>query len=228
LLGTVAAVEHDRRVLSLIGEVIGLLDLQELCDGLLRALRAAVPADWAALNEVPAELPYTISISEPPLSDEMHRTFARYAPQNPIVAHFLRTGDGRATRFSDLIDRPELHRLELYRELYSRLGLEYQIAFTLPSRSERILGVSLSRRRRDFTAAERDLLNLCRPYLPGGDGQLQPGDRGEPRDHHADRREAPGAVLSGARGGQPLGGRGACLERGRVDPAPAFLGSLGR
>jgi DNA-binding CsgD family transcriptional regulator len=145
-----------------------LLDLDEFCECLLRSLREAVPAEWCALDEVPADLPRTISLSDPPIPPEMHQihqTFARLASQNPIAAHFLRTHEGRATRFSDLLTRRELHRLEIYREVYGPLGVEYQIAFTLPSGSERVLGVALSRGHRDFTAYERDLLNLSRPYL---------------------------------------------------------------
>lgn len=155
----------EKSALYLIGELIGLTDLDEFCDGLLHALRQAVPSDWSALNEVPSEYPNAISLTEPPVPVEMHELFARYGTQNPVAAHFLSTGDGRATRISDLITRRELHRLDLYRHIYTRLRVEYQIAFTLPSKAERILGVVLSRERRDFTARERDLLNLCRPYL---------------------------------------------------------------
>jgi DNA-binding CsgD family transcriptional regulator len=161
----IISVALEKRVLLLIGEVIGLLDLNEFCDGLLQALREAVPADWCALNEVPADPPHTISLTDPPVPAEIHHAFARYASQNPIAAHFLRTRDGRATRFSDLITRRQLHRLDLYRQVYQPLAAEYQIAFTLPSGAERILGVALSRGKRDFTATERDLLNLARPYL---------------------------------------------------------------
>lgn len=64
-----------------------------------------------------------------------------------------------------MITRRQLHRLELYREVYGPLGVEYQIAFMLPSARDEILGVVLSRTQRDFNAAERDLLNLARPYL---------------------------------------------------------------
>lgn len=158
----------ERRALTVVGDVIGLLDLEEFCDGLLRVLREAIPSEWSALNEVPADVPHALSITDPPVPaelSELYVTFARYAPQNPIADYFLRTRDGRATRFSDLITRRQLHRLELYREVYRPLGVEYQIAFTLPSDSERVLGVALSRAKRDFTAAERDLLNLTRPYL---------------------------------------------------------------
>ncbi len=152
-------------MLSIVGELIGLLDLDELSHGLIRVLHEEVPADWGALNEVPADLPRTISITDPPVPVPLHEAFARYGAQNPIAAYFLRTRDGRATRISDLITRREFHRLEVYQHVYAQLEVEYQIAFTLPSTAERILGVALSRSRRDFTARERDLLNLARPYL---------------------------------------------------------------
>jgi hypothetical protein len=112
--------------------VIGLLDLEELCHGMLRALREAVPAEWCALNELPADLPHTISLTEPEVPRELHVAFARYGLQNPLAAYYLGTMDGRAMRFSDLLTRRELHRLDLYREVYRPLGVEYQIAFTSP------------------------------------------------------------------------------------------------
>jgi DNA-binding CsgD family transcriptional regulator len=165
--GSVKAIARslDKRTLEIVGEVIGLLDLQELCHGMLRALREAVPAEWCALNELPANLPHTISLTEPPVPLEMHTAFAKYGLQNPLAAYYLRTDNGRAMRFSDLLTRRELHRLDLYREVYRPLRVEYQIAFTLPSASRQVLGISLSRSKRDFTATERDLLNLTRPYL---------------------------------------------------------------
>jgi DNA-binding CsgD family transcriptional regulator len=155
----------ERRVLTLVGEVIGVLDLRELSQALLVALRQAVPADWCALNELPADLPRTISLTEPALPHEMHEAFARYGLQNPLAGRYLATGNGRATRFSDVVTRRELHRLELYQHVYNPLGVEYQIAFMLPSAAQRVLGISLSRKDRNFTATERDLLNLARPYL---------------------------------------------------------------
>jgi DNA-binding CsgD family transcriptional regulator len=152
-------------VLELVGDLVGVLDLNEFCEQLLRALLRAVPSEWCAMHEVPADLPATISLSYPVLGREVHEEFARYADQNPIASYFIRTRDGRATRFSDLITRRELHELELYQRVYQQLGVEYQMAFTLPSGAERILGVALSRERRDFSARERDLLNRARPYL---------------------------------------------------------------
>lgn len=152
-------------MLALLGEVMGLLDLGELSHGLLHALRQAIPAEWCALNEVPAHRPDAISLTDPPVPAAFHQAFARYGHQNPIADYFLRTRDGRATRLSDLVTHRQLHQLDLYREVYRPLATEYQIAFTLPSGADRILGIALSRAKRDFTPTERDLLNVARPYL---------------------------------------------------------------
>jgi DNA-binding CsgD family transcriptional regulator len=158
-------VSAHQRVLALIGDVMGLLDLDEFSRGLLAALRDVVPADWCALNEVPADPPHTISLTDPPAPPAMHLAFGRFGHQNPLVEHYVKSRDSRAIRFSDLISRRRLHQLDLYREVYKPMGVEYQIAFILPSSSHRVLGVALSRGKRDFTNAERDLLNLARPYL---------------------------------------------------------------
>lgn len=57
--------------LNLVGELIGLLDLDELCQALLRTLREEFAADWCGLHEVPADLPDTISLTDPPVPAEM-------------------------------------------------------------------------------------------------------------------------------------------------------------
>ena len=155
----------DSRVLRLVGEVMGLLTMDELCEGLLFGLQQALPADFYAINEVPGNVPGAISIAEPPIPESGHRAWARYGHQNPLAHHFMHSRDGRPTRFSDVISRRDLHRLEIYTEIYAPLGVEHQIAFMLPSRPQQVLGVALSRTRRDFTAAERDLLGVARPYL---------------------------------------------------------------
>jgi DNA-binding CsgD family transcriptional regulator len=158
-------VSVERQALGLVGDVYGLLEIEEFRTGLLSALREVVPSDWASLNEVgstPAEI---FSIVEPPLEEGWHDVWAKHGLQNPLVAHFSETLDGRPFRFSDVVSQAELHELDLYRKLYGPIGLEHQIAFTLPARSEQILGVALSRREHDFSDSERELLQLARPHL---------------------------------------------------------------
>jgi DNA-binding CsgD family transcriptional regulator len=155
----------DRALLELIGDVQGLLELDEFRLELLPALRRAVPADWVSLNDIGPDPGTTAVIMDPPAPAELVPEFARYAHQNPLVEHYSRTRDGRARRFSDLISRDELHALELYAAVYRPLQVEYQIAFTLPHAPDRILGVALSRGESDFTDGERSLLEAARPFL---------------------------------------------------------------
>jgi DNA-binding CsgD family transcriptional regulator len=153
------------RLLALIGDTIGLLELEEFRDGLLGALRRAVPADWVAISDVGPDPDTIMEIIDPPYPAAVEQAFRRLYVQNPLVEHFMRTRDGRALRFSDVTTPERLHALEIYTEVYRRVGIEYQIAFTLPHAPDRILGVVLCRGQHDFTDAERDLLNAARPFL---------------------------------------------------------------
>lgn len=159
------AAPHDDALLDLIGEVQGLLDLQEFRPGLLAALRRAVASDWVSINDLGPEPGAVVALTDPPFGPEAHRVFGRLAHENPLIQRHQRTLDGRAHRFSDVTTREALHALALYREFYGPIGLEHQIAFTLPHEPGRLLGVALSRRDRDFTDAERDFLNRARPFL---------------------------------------------------------------
>ncbi len=159
-------VPNADRLLQLIGDTEGLVEIPEFHRELLDALRRAVPCDWVSLNDIGP--PATIAvIIDPPMNAEQHQIFARYAHQNPLVRTIAETRDGRAFRISDVITQAEFHALEIYTEFYKTIGMEYQIAFTLPHEQHRILGVALSRNgnANDFTDAERDLLNQARPFL---------------------------------------------------------------
>lgn len=152
-------------LLDLIGEVQGLLDPDELRRGLVGALDRALPSDWISINDVGPEPGDAVVLAEPAFGDEAFALFARLAHQNPLIERHRRTLDGRAYRFSDVLTVAELHALELYREFYGPLGLEHQIAFTLPHEPGRLLGVALSRKGHDYSDRERDLLNRVRPFL---------------------------------------------------------------
>jgi DNA-binding CsgD family transcriptional regulator len=155
----------DPRLLELIGDTHGLLDIEEFRLGLIDALHRAIRSDWVSINEVgpaPGELWATI---KPELPMEMREIFGRYMHQNPLVAYMMESRRGTARRMSEMISVEEYHSLDLYRLFYGPIGLEHQIAFTLPQEPPRLLGVALSRRRGEFDDADRDLLNEARPYL---------------------------------------------------------------
>jgi DNA-binding CsgD family transcriptional regulator len=153
------------QLLALIGDVQDLLDLDEFRAGLLAGLSRAIPSKWASLNDVSSNPEETVVLVEPDAPPELTRRFTELAHQNPLIQRYARTQDGRAYRFSDLISQEELHRLDLYREVYSKIGVEHQVAFTLPHKPPRLLGVALSRDHRDFSDAECNLINEARPFL---------------------------------------------------------------
>lgn len=156
---------HTDTLLTLLGEIGGLLELDELRQGLLDALLLAVPSDWASLNDMSPDPESVAFLVEPMPLDDQRDVFLRYAHENPLVARFQRTLDGRAYRFSDVVTRDELHALTLYREFYAPLGIEHQIAFVVHTEPDAFLAVALSRCDRDYSDAERDLLNRARPFI---------------------------------------------------------------
>jgi DNA-binding NarL/FixJ family response regulator len=155
----------DAQLLELIGETQGLLELAELREGLLAALDRVVPSDWVSINEIASDPDDIYVVVRPALPKRIHKTFAKHAHENPLVAHFARTGDTRPYRFSDVISRRELHALALYRECYAEIELEHQLAFIIKVSDTSHVAIALSRKARNFTNTERTLLDHARGYL---------------------------------------------------------------
>jgi DNA-binding CsgD family transcriptional regulator len=156
---------RDGVLLELIGDVCGLLDVDELRRGLLHALHRALPSDYISLNDVGPTPEQVVSIIEPDAPAESYEKWREHAQENPLLQRYLRTLDGRAYRFSDLVSQDELHRMPLYQAVYAPLGVEYQLAFNLPAAPDRVLAIALSRGARDYSDAERDFANRARPFL---------------------------------------------------------------
>jgi DNA-binding CsgD family transcriptional regulator len=152
-------------VLDLVGEVGGLLDLEEFRVVLLEALAKALPSDYISLNQVGPSERENWSIVKPPMPAVLHEIFYRLALQNPLAARFMRTRDGRPLRLSDICSPDEFHATQIYEEFYGPLSVEHQIAFALPSDADHVLAIALSRCDHDYTDAERDLLAIARPHL---------------------------------------------------------------
>jgi DNA-binding CsgD family transcriptional regulator len=153
------------KVLDLIGEVQGMLELDELIDGLLVAFERNLPSDYVSINDVGPDTERVISVIQPPQSEDLYRAYGQYAFQNPLLARFMETLDGRPYRFSDVISVEDYHALDLYRHVYGPMGVEHQLAFTLPATPGRILAIVLSRGDHDYSDEERDLVETARPFL---------------------------------------------------------------
>jgi DNA-binding CsgD family transcriptional regulator len=154
----------DRRLLDLVGDVCGMLDLEELRHGLLAALHRVLPSDYVSLNDIGPSPDRIVTIMQPDVPELLPR-WVTFAHENPLLRRYLRTLDGRAYRFSDVISREDLHALPLYREVYLPLGVEHQLAFNLPASPDRVLAIALSRKSTDYSDAEREFANRARPFL---------------------------------------------------------------
>jgi DNA-binding CsgD family transcriptional regulator len=150
-------------LLELVGEAYGFEDLAQYRHGILEVITRVVPCDRVGYNEVTPD--GTFAITVPEFDQSLAPKFAELIYENPLIQRFERTRDGRPYRISDLIDQPTFHGLALYREFYRHIGIEWQVAFTLPARAPLIVGIALTRTRTDFTNREVELLALARPHL---------------------------------------------------------------
>jgi DNA-binding CsgD family transcriptional regulator len=159
----VAPAPEDDPLLDLVGELVGLLDLEELRAGLLTALQRVAPSKYVSLNELGPD--GVVVVMVPDVEARWFELFADLAHENPLYQRWLETKDARAYRFSDVTTPAALRATALYREVYEPLGVEHQIAFTLQGANDTTVAIALSRGDRDYTDAERDLLNRARPFL---------------------------------------------------------------
>ncbi len=159
----------EERLASAAYQLWGMDDLEEFRAGVLSVMRQLIPADIASYNEISREPPSALVVADPhsalgDVAPERQRHFAELVWQNPLAAHFVRTGDSAAQRMSDFITRRGLHKLELYDVFYRPIGTEYQLAFTVPAEG-RLIGITLSRCERDFQDADRELLDQVRQLV---------------------------------------------------------------
>ncbi len=150
-------------LLELVGEAYGFEDLSEFRSGVLDVLDRMVPSDRVAYNEIAADEAFVVMVPE--VDASLLPGFAALAHENPLIARYQRTGDGRPYRISDMVDRQTFHATALYQEFYRPMGVESQVAFSLPSRPQLLVGLALTREHEDFSDREVQLLVLARPHL---------------------------------------------------------------
>ena len=154
-----------RQALEFVRQVQSAPDLDAYSRAVLR-LRELVPCDLIAYQEVDVASGETFGAYDPEerAFPGIEEVFARYAHEHPVIRHHL-ASDGSPTAISDLISAEELHGLDLYREVFARVGAEDQLSFALPSPPEKAIGVAMNRGQRGFSARDRELIELVRPHL---------------------------------------------------------------
>jgi DNA-binding CsgD family transcriptional regulator len=151
-------------LLELLGEVHHAEDLPGFRAALLDVLPRVIPNACTSYNELGADGTPLVTLVNPVPPQSIMESWGRLGHQNPLVHRYLRTRDPRATRMSDVIGPERFRQLDLYREVFVPLGVEHQMAVTLPAPPELVIGIVVADER-DFTDPEKRLLDLARPHL---------------------------------------------------------------
>jgi DNA-binding CsgD family transcriptional regulator len=132
----------------------------------LEELPRLVPSTLISYNDIsPDGDPLLLLNPRDAWTEQRQRDFIRLAGEHPLIDHYLRTGDPRPVKISDFMGRREFHGTELYRTVYGPMGVEFQIAVTLPAAPGAVVGIALNRDRKDFGERDRAMLALLRPHL---------------------------------------------------------------
>jgi DNA-binding CsgD family transcriptional regulator len=151
-------------LLEILGEVHHAEDLDAFRQGLLDVLPRVVPSSYTSYNEFGADGRPLVTIVSPEPEPRALEQWGRFGHQNPLVQRHLTTRDARAYRLSDVISGPDFRRLELYREVFAPMGVEHQMAITLPAPPRLLVGLAVVAPD-DYTDAQRLMFDLARPHL---------------------------------------------------------------
>jgi DNA-binding CsgD family transcriptional regulator len=110
-------------------------------------------------------LAYEIQPAEVLAFPDSYALFELHLPEHPVLSYVQATGDGSACRVSDVVSDRTFRSLGLYREFYRPAEVDYQLAFLVPYAGGGEIAVALNRKGRDFSAEERDVLDLLRPHV---------------------------------------------------------------
>jgi DNA-binding CsgD family transcriptional regulator len=161
-----------RAVLDCLRMTYAALDLEAFPRQVIAGLRRVVRAPFGSYNEIDHRAARIRYVVEPAAAQVPHLEMVvrQYLHEQPVVAHYRRTGDGSPHKLSDFLTRQEFHRLGIYNENYRRTGVEYQMTFMVQSLqrpSPTTIAIALDRGPDDCDFSERDrfMLSLVRPHL---------------------------------------------------------------
>jgi DNA-binding CsgD family transcriptional regulator len=134
---------------------------------LVQEIPKLVGADHATWNDVALTVPWSNVVQWPELPDLERRTevFSRHMLEHPNLRYWMRTGDLRPVKLSDIVSCRELHGLKLYDVLYRELRYEDQFNIFLGKPQPTAQALGFARDRRSFTERDRAMLQLIRPQI---------------------------------------------------------------
>jgi DNA-binding CsgD family transcriptional regulator len=155
--------------LDFVNETHSFDDLGSFRSGILPGLERLVPSDLVGYNEVEPGSGQALVVTHPEPLPDTGEALARLAHQHPLISVQM-NGDNSTYKISDFLSQRQFHSLELYNDLYRRIGAEDQIAFGLPGPV--VIGIAMNRDRRSFRERDRAMLDLLGPHLARAHGRV--------------------------------------------------------
>ena len=161
------SLETLRRAVGLVDSLAELDDPAGFADIVLPSLAALVGCDVLTYNEIEPASGQTRYADYPAgaLDPATQPVFAAYVHEHPLVNYYRATGSGEPVMISDFLTQQRFHRLGLYAEFFRAIPVEHQMAVSVAGPGREVIGVALSRARRDFSDQDRALLSVLRAPL---------------------------------------------------------------
>lgn len=133
----------------------------------LETVPALVASELTTYNELDLRTSENVWEWEPvpPNVAQLTEAFSLHMAENPCVAYFRRTGDGRATMISDFLTQRELRGLGYYSDYLQKMGLEHRMSIVIPKPPHSAVALALGRSGGDFSERDRLVLDLLHPHL---------------------------------------------------------------
>src|SRR5437879_6497779 len=105
-------------ILDCLQTINATLDLEAFPRQVVASLRRVVSAPFGSYNEInhrAAQISYVVEPAEARVP-HLELIVRQYLHEQPVVAHYRRTGDGSPRKLSDFLTQKEFHRLTIYNE----------------------------------------------------------------------------------------------------------------
>lgn len=142
-------------------------DLDAFASKVLGLLARLVRSEVTSYNEVNPARGRVVWKVEPLDAEfpEAKKVFEAHMAEHPLIAHYYSTGDPRTLKLSDFVSLRELRSLGIYQDCYHLIGVDRQLAVTVPGPRSLVVGITVNRKGRDFSEADRMMLTQLRPHL---------------------------------------------------------------
>lgn len=142
-------------------------DHPDFMSAVAAGLARMIPADLCVVHVLDRTNGKLVHVMLPgnPFTPEEINYYAQRSHENPLVAHFERTGETCARRVSDVLSTKAWLKSPFYQNVIQRLG--YNRFIGLPCKVDRdvVAGISFNRAGRDFTRRHCALLDAFAPHF---------------------------------------------------------------